>query len=292
MAIQRANRRVKVAFTLGTLQGGGAARVVIRLLHHLDRERFEPLLILFEQRGPFLEDLPPDVRVLACGRFGAGGRWAWFGVLVGFLRTHRPRVAVSFLRFTNAVAVAACLVFRVSCGLVLSERVTLRGASEGAAVEFLRGLGTLHRDVQVWVLGERPQAIALQTLARDLGVADRVLFRRFVHNPYPTLARATVFALPSRCEGFPNALLEAMALGLPCVAARRPTGPEEIITDGVDGLLVPVEDPDALAAAIARLLGDPDLRLRLGAAAARRAQDFDAPGVVRRFEALFTEVAG
>lgn len=129
-------------------------------------------------------------------------------------------------------------------------------------------------------------------MASELGVAERVQFAGFLENPYPLLASATAFALPSRYEGFPNALLEAMALGLPCVASRCPTGPEEIVTDGADGLLVPIEDHVALAEALGRLLSDEALRARLGVAAAKRARDFDAPVVVRRFEALLDEVAG
>ena len=80
------------------------------------------------------------------------------------------------------------------------------------------------------------------------------------------LAEAEVFVLPSRWEGMPNALLEAMACGLPCVATRV-SGTEDILRDGENGLLVEPEQPEPLADALRRVLVDATLALRLGQAA-------------------------
>jgi GalNAc-alpha-(1->4)-GalNAc-alpha-(1->3)-diNAcBac-PP-undecaprenol alpha-1,4-N-acetyl-D-galactosaminyltransferase len=156
----------------------------------------------------------------------------------------------------------------------------------------IRAMAEVRSRARLVLIGEGPEEGMLRDLAARVGVSERVAFTGFLANPYPALAGASVFALPSRYEGFPNALVEAMSLGVPCVASRCPTGPEEIVTDGVDGILVPVEDPRALAAAVNRLLDDAALRDRLGRAARERARVYDAPEVVRRFEALLDEVAG
>jgi GalNAc-alpha-(1->4)-GalNAc-alpha-(1->3)-diNAcBac-PP-undecaprenol alpha-1,4-N-acetyl-D-galactosaminyltransferase len=98
-------------------------------------------------------------------------------------------------------------------------------------------------------------------------------------DPRPWLYRADLFVLASRREGLPNALLEAMACGLCVLASNCPTGPAELIESGVNGWLVPVNDVDALAMAMGRLLGDPALRNRLGQAAvalARSRHSLDA----------------
>lgn len=104
------------------------------------------------------------------------------------------------------------------------------------------------------------------------------------------LASSDVFVLPSRSEGQPMALLEAMAHGL-CAIAGAVGGIPEMIEDGHSGLLVPPDDVDALVAALLRVLGDAELRDRLGSAARARVRErFDLDVVWRRFDALYEEV--
>jgi glycosyltransferase involved in cell wall biosynthesis len=141
-----------------------------------------------------------------------------------------------------------------------------------------------HIDCKLVLVGEGKERLSLEKLIAELGVQDVVQLVGFQENPYKYLARATVFVLSSLYEGFPNVLLEAMALGIPSVASRCPTGPEEIITDGVDGLLVPPADAEALAKAIRRLLLDESLRKRLGEAGRKRAEDFAAEKIVKQYE--------
>lgn len=103
------------------------------------------------------------------------------------------------------------------------------------------------------------------------------------------LTRSEVFVMPSLSEGMPIALLEAMAYGKAIVASRV-GGIPDIVEDGVEALLVPPSDPDALAAAVARVLGDRELRERLGSAARERARSYDGDAVYDRVAALYDEL--
>ena len=92
--------------------------------------------------------------------------------------------------------------------------------------------------------------------------------------------------LPSRVEGTPNALLEAMSCGLPVVVSDGAPGPLELVEDGVTGLVVPVNDAAALAAAMRRLASDGELCCRLGAAARARVSEYDLPRALVAWESV------
>ena len=126
-----------------------------------------------------------------------------------------------------------------------------------------------HPGVDLKVLGEGENRSGLERQRSELGLEDRVEFPGRLEDPFPTLRAATVFALSSRYEGFPNVLTEAMVCGLPVVATDCPAGPAEIIHHGKDGLLIPVDDPGAMAEALDRLLSDPAERARFSVEAAK-----------------------
>jgi glycosyltransferase involved in cell wall biosynthesis len=107
------------------------------------------------------------------------------------------------------------------------------------------------------LLGDGPQRVELQLLAKDLGIIASVHFAGFVHNPHAVVARSELFVLSSRWEGFGLVLAEALSLGVPVIATRCVAGPEELLEDGRFGRLVPVEDVEALATAITEHLRDP-----------------------------------
>jgi glycosyltransferase involved in cell wall biosynthesis len=147
-----------------------------------------------------------------------------------------------------------------------------------------------HRDSHdLVIVGEGPERQALETLAAQLGVAGRVRFPGFVANPWAWMARAELFVLPSRWEGFPNALLEAMACGAPAMAADCCFGPGEMIVHGHSGWLVPPENCAVLRDGIDRLLAAPELRRRLAAEGLRRAAEFRSETILPQFETLFRE---
>lgn len=144
--------------------------------------------------------------------------------------------------------------------------------------------------IRLIILGEGDERKNLQQLIDRLGLQNQVELIGFQKNPYKYFSRATIFVLSSLYEGFPNALVEAMVLGVPCIATRCPTGPEEIIMDGVNGLLVPTADEKVLAEAIIRLLKDPALRKQLAEGGRKRAEDFRVEKIVKEYEDLILSV--
>lgn len=141
------------------------------------------------------------------------------------------------------------------------------------------------------VLGEGPERGNLEGLALQLGMADRVRFAGRVDNPFSILSRATAFVLSSRREGFGNVLIEAMACGTPVVSTDCPFGPRVILANGEAGLLVPPEDPAALARGIEKLLGDDELADRYAKAGGEIAEGYTVERTVPAFERLFETVA-
>lgn len=109
-------------------------------------------------------------------------------------------------------------------------------------------------EARLVILGDGPSRTELETLASRLGVAEDVSLPGFCANPYPAMAAASAFVLSSRWEGSPTVLVEALACGTPVVATDCPSGPREILDGGRHGLLVPVGDADALAAALVRVV--------------------------------------
>jgi len=126
-------------------------------------------------------------------------------------------------------------------------------------------------DVDFLVVGEGEERGALEALAGRLGLGTRVVFTGLRHDVAQLLAAADVLALTSTYEGFPNVLLEGMAAGAVPVATSV-GGCRELVTNGETGLLAPPRAPAAVAAAVARVLGDPALARRLATAARRRVE--------------------
>jgi len=155
------------------------------------------------------------------------------------------------------------------------------------AVQAFGRLAAREGDLRLIVAGDGPERAAVAALPPDLRA--RVTMLGAVPNAQlPAIAVACDLYLgPSTGgESFGVVLIEAMAAGLPVVASDTP-GYDEVVHDGVDGLLVPPSDPEALAVAAGRVLDDPELGARLAAAGRDRAKDFDWPAVVDRIEALY-----
>ena len=184
------------------------------------------------------------------------------------------------------------------------EVAALDRASLGtpADVPLLLAMGRLHEakahdislaalkqvpDAWLWIAGAGPEEAKLKALAEALGVAGRVRFLGWRTDPSALYRAADVCVFPSRYEPLGNVIIQAWAHGLPVVAANS-QGPGALIRDGEDALMVPVDDADALAASVRRLLDAP--RLRAGLAAKGRARveaEFSRDAVVGQWTDLF-----
>jgi glycosyltransferase involved in cell wall biosynthesis len=141
-----------------------------------------------------------------------------------------------------------------------------------------------HPDWRLQILGTGPEREALLAMAREIGVAESFDLGEPVRNIEDWMARAGILVQPSRYEGFPNVLLEGMGMGVPVISADCPSGPSEIIDDGVNGLLVPVEDAGALADALMKLMAGPELRHRLGSEAVLTRERFGQQRIMAAWE--------
>ena len=153
----------------------------------------------------------------------------------------------------------------------------------------IRALAQTSGAAQDWTLtlvGDGPEREALERQVLQAGLEEKVHFLGFRSDPQTSLLQAGVFVLPSRYEGMPNALLEAMAVGLAVVVTDASPGPLEVVEAGVSGLVVPSDEPAALADALDRLAAQPQLRERLGAAAREALRQSDWPVVGPIWESL------
>lgn len=147
-----------------------------------------------------------------------------------------------------------------------------------------------HPTVSLTILGEGEEREQLEALRQDLGVADLVRFLGFVNNPYPWVRGADLFVLPSRYEGFSNALVESLALGTPAVATDCPGGNREVLQAGGNGWLAPTDDPGSLASVVTsalRLLHEVEPARVISDASKR----FNVTKICREYERLFLELA-
>lgn len=143
-------------------------------------------------------------------------------------------------------------------------------------------------DAHFDIVGAGPELAALEARVESLGLTSAVSFLGHCEDVPARLAAADLFVLPSRSEAFPNAVLEAMAIGLPTIASAV-GGLLEVIQPERNGVLVPVGDPQALARAISGLMADPARAARLGAAARAHAQTFSFSGMVAGFEQIYLQ---
>ena len=143
-----------------------------------------------------------------------------------------------------------------------------------------------HPEWSLVILGEGEERSNLESLIAAKYLQDRVRLAGQVPYPGQILGQADLFVLSSRFEGFPNALMEAMACKLAVISTDCPSGPRDIVRDGVDGLLIPPDDINALANSMDRLMADSAERQRLGACAMEVIERFSIEKVMSMWDEL------
>jgi len=167
-----------------------------------------------------------------------------------------------------------------------------RLAKEKRLDMLLRSVASLGRGraFHLCVAGGGPMQEELRGLTDELGIADRVSFCGWVEHEKLSdyYAAADVFVFPSPADAMGIVLVEAMSVGLPCVAVDK-YGPSEVVIDGLTGFLTPFDERD-FSEAVRRLLDNPSLRQRMAAAARIRARDFDPDTTTARLVQVYQDV--
>ena len=202
----------------------------------------------------------------------------------------RDRITVLHNSVKPFVAPPLEQVRRVQHSLGLQDEAVIlavgRLSYEKGIADLLRAAAVLSNtkgvpNFRLVLVGDGPEREALARLASRLGIEGKLTMAGFQRDTKPYYSIATLMAVSSHTEGSPNVVLEAMAAGLP-IAATAVGGIPEILEEGLTGLMVPPRNPDAMASAILRILTDPEMRLRLGAAARLRAESNFTPEVYKR----------
>ncbi|WP_411032153.1 glycosyltransferase family 4 protein [Spongiimicrobium sp. 3-5] len=142
---------------------------------------------------------------------------------------------------------------------------------------------------KVQLVGDGSAKENYESLAEDLGVADRIEFLGNCKDVWTFYNKATIFAFTSRSEGFPNALTEAMYYGIPSISTDCPHGPSELIVNGENGFLIEVDDQAELENKLSKLMADEPLRSKMGNKAMEDLQAFEIDKIKSRWEKLMME---
>ncbi len=145
-------------------------------------------------------------------------------------------------------------------------------------------------DTKLAIVGVGDLEPDLRRLVRDLRLEGHVYFLGWQDNPFKFMRRASFFVLSSEYEGFPNALVEAMAVGCPVISTDCLCGPGEILDGGRYGVLLPTEDEDTMAQAIIKLTKHESLRKELSDLGRKRAMDFDITAMAGEYRKLLLEL--
>ncbi len=155
----------------------------------------------------------------------------------------------------------------------------------------IKAFSIVSRNVKsrLMILGKGPLEEQLKDISKSLGLEDKVLFMGFKENPYKYIKYSDLFVLSSKWEGFSHVIVESMAVGIPVVSTNCNSGPAEIICNNKYGKLVPVGDSEKLADKIIEVLNDNETRKDLSLLGKKRAQDFNAKTIVKKYDELFID---
>jgi len=364
----------KVCFFLNNLNGGGAERVVVKLLNELIKEDVDIELVLSQKTGPYLKELSPTIRVID---LKSKSKILAILKLAIHLRKTKPNVIFSTITGANIIALIAKSISFVKCKSIIREANTPSMEDKHLGIktkllsklakklyptadcivcvskdshsdfvsfftdvdsnkirviynpvvdsEFLNkmqqqpalaapwldrspyflGVGRLseQKDFQsliqafakvrekhecrLIILGEGPLRESHKNQVDKLGISQDVWMPGFVENPYPYMLEAEAFVLSSRWEGLPNVLIQALATGTQIISTNCPSGPREILQNGLLGTLVSVGDTQQMAGAMIGALENPTLDSELQKAVAFSHETFDTHSIKLKYLELF-----
>lgn len=158
-------------------------------------------------------------------------------------------------------------------------------------IDSFKNISADYPEYYIEIYGEGPLRVELQRQIEECGLNNKVFLMGRKDNVQQHIKDADIFVLPSNSEGMPNALLEAMALGLTCIATDCPIGgPRVIIDNEKNGILVPMNDVEALSQALKRIINDGEYALTLGENAKKIIEDFDTVKVCQEWETYIKKV--
>jgi glycosyltransferase involved in cell wall biosynthesis len=146
------------------------------------------------------------------------------------------------------------------------------------------------QNVNLVIIGGGVEENNLKELVKKNGVSDKILFLGTKENPYKYMKSSELLVSSSVREGFLNVLVEAMACGIPVISTDCQSGPNEIIQNGENGILVPIKDKKILAAAILELLENKNLRRKFSEAGKKAAEKFSLENGIKNYEKLFVDI--
>ena len=169
-------------------------------------------------------------------------------------------------------------------------RMNLAHKGQDVIIEVFNIIHRQHPDIFLVLVGDGPDRDRIKAQVERFGLGNAIILAGWQDNVAVFMARADVFVLASRYEGWPNVLMEAMACGCPVVATDCDTGPREILGDNEHGLLVPVDDHEAMALEVEKLLFDPEMRKKYGERGLKRAGHFQTEKIAARYVAVLNKL--
>jgi glycosyltransferase involved in cell wall biosynthesis len=158
----------------------------------------------------------------------------------------------------------------------------------------LRAFSALRKKekTKLLIIGDGTERRNLERLSQELNIEEDVVFVGFQSNPYKFIKMSDLYVHTCLFEGFANAIIEAMACGVPVIAINCPYGPKDIINNGENGLLVPMNDEGALVEAMVKLFHDKRLRNNISETGAEKVMEFSLKGMVQKYESCFYSMLG
>lgn len=190
----------------------------------------------------------------------------------------------------NPTSFISCSVSPLNSRTVISLGRLDYQKNYSSLIKAFRKVAEKHPDWELKIYGTGRQKALLQKLIEELNLQENVKLMSYTSDVKSCLLESSMFALSSINEGFPLVLVEAMECGVPVVSYQCPCGPKDIITDGVDGFLFPVNDEKAMADRICRLIENDELRRKMGAAAKETAKKYHIENITKQWMQLFNEL--